>query len=168
MKQLIFLTILASLSSCWPTSISFKDTGSMPESWKTFSVGSLENNAANAPINYPSLLSDELRDGIQNNTHLKLANKDQGEVRIEGVITNYSINPIALQLGDNAAKNRLTINTDFKIIISSPKEEEMTISCARFADYNSSSDISAIESNLLKEINKQIVQDLINKLLSNW
>ena len=44
----------------------------------------------------------------------------------------------------------------------------MTISCARFADYNSSSDISAIESNLLKEINKQIVQDLINKLLSNW
>jgi hypothetical protein len=93
---------------------------------------------------------------------------NSGEVRIEGVITSYMISPIAMQPGDNAAKNRLTITSNYKIHILAPKEQEMQASCSRFADYNSDQDLGAIENELLKEINKQIVQDIINKLLSNW
>ncbi len=163
------IIILLSLGSCWPTSISFKDTGSMPEEWKTFSISPLENNAPNAPISYSAQLADEIRDGIQNNTRLKLSTTpNSGEIRIEGVITSYSISPIALQPGDNAAKNRLTINSNYKIHILAPKEQEMMVSCSRFSDYNSSQDLGSIETELLKDINKQIVQDIINKLLSNW
>ena len=164
-----FIILLLGLTSCWPTSVSFKDIGSMPEEWKTFSISPLENNAPNAPISYPAQLADEIRDGIQNNTRLKLSTiSNSGEVRIEGVITSYSISPIALQPGDNAAKNRLTINSNYKIHILVPKEQEMTVSCSRFSDYNSSQDIGSVESELLKDINKQVVQDIINKLLSNW
>jgi hypothetical protein len=170
MRNLFCLIVLLyTLGSCWPTSVSFIDTGSMPEEWKTFSINTLENNAPNAPISYPTQLADDIRDGIQNNTRLKLSTvSNSGEVRIEGVITNYSISPIALQPGDNAAKNRLTITSNYKIHILSPKEQEMTVSCARFSDYNSGQDLTSVEGELLKEINKQVVQDIINKLLSNW
>ena len=161
--------ILFTLGSCWPTSISFKDTGSMPEEWKTFSINTLENNAPNAPISYPSLLADDIRDGIQNNTRLKLSTtQNSGEVRIEGIISSYMISPIAMQPGDNAAKNRLTITSNYKIHILVPKEQEMLVNCSRFADYNSDQDLGAVENELLKDINKQVVQDIINKLLSNW
>ena len=164
----LFVAILL-LGSCWPTSVSFKDTGSMPEEWKTFSISPLENNAPNAPISYPGQLADDIRDGIQNNTRLKLSTTpNSGEIRIEGIISSYNISPIALQPGDNAEKNRLTINSNYKIHILAPKEQEMTVSCSRFSDYNSSQDIGNIENELLKDINKQVVQDIINKLLSNW
>jgi len=169
MKFILYLSVLLSLSSCWPTSVSFMDKGSMPEEWKNFSVKTLESNAPNAPLSYAALLSEDLKDGIQNNTKLKLnTTPNSGEVIIEGMVTNYSVSPIAIQAGDEAAQNRLTISTSYTIYIKAPKEEEMKLTSTRFADYNSNSDLSAVESSLITEINKQIVQDVINKLLSNW
>lgn len=165
----IILSITFLLSGCWPSSVSFSDSGSMPIEWKTFYITPLENNAPNCPTNFSSVLSDELRLGIQNNTRLKLSSiPNSGEVRIEGVINNYIVTPVALQAGDNAAKNRLTVSANFKITTLVPKEQEFTLTCNRFADYSSGIDLSTIETDLIKEINKQIVQDVINKLLSNW
>jgi hypothetical protein len=170
MKQLAYIIfVFFLLTSCWPYSISLKDTGSMPPEWKTFSVKTLENNAANAPLNLAPKLSEDLKDGIQNNTRLLLNTKTGlGEVNIEGVITNYSLIPVALQQGDNAAKNRLTITAQFTIFISKPKEQTMKLMSSRFLDYDSNTDLASVEQNLMSQINEQIVQDVINKLLSNW
>jgi hypothetical protein len=170
MKQLAYIIfVFFLLTSCWPYSISLKDTGSMPPEWKTFSVKTLENNAANAPLNLAPKLSEDLKDGIQNNTRLLLNTKTGlGEVNIEGVITNYSLIPVALQQGDNAAKNRLTITAQFTIFISKPKEQTMKFTSSRFLDYDSNTDLASVEQNLMSQINEQIVQDVINKLLSNW
>ncbi|MES2800787.1 MAG: LPS assembly lipoprotein LptE [Bacteroidota bacterium] len=169
LKLLPFLSILFLLGACWPSSISLSDTGGMPAEWQTFSLQTLVNNAANAPNNYSLNLSEQIKDGIQNNTRLTLnPTTGKGEVFIEGTINGYSIMPVALQEGDNAAKNRLTISTQFIIHISAPNEEDMTVSSTRFIDYDSNSDLATVEANLLEEINKQIVQDVINKLLSNW
>lgn len=169
MKFIYLIFIFLSLTSCWPTSVSFQDKGSMPEEWKYFSVKTLEALAPNAPLSYAPNLSEDLKDGIQNNTRLKLAGKAaDAEVQIEGNVTNYLITPIALQAGDIAAKNRLTISTNYTIYIKKPKAEEMKVSSSRFADYDSNSDFNSVETALIAEINKQIVQDVINKLLSNW
>ena len=166
---LFFIIVIFSLTSCWPSSVSFMDKGSMPEEWKIFSIKTIENNAPNAPLSYASLLSEDLKDGIQNNTKLKLnSTPNTGEIRIEGTITNYSISPIAIQADEEAAKNRLTISTSYTIYIKAPKEDEMKLTSTRFSDYDSNIDLSSVESTLIAEINKQIVQDVINKLLSNW
>lgn len=169
MKIGVYTLLFLTLSSCWPSSVSFVDKGSMPEEWKIFSVKTLENNAPNAPLSYPITLSESIKDGVQNNTKLKLnTSPNSGEVQIEGVITNYSVSPIAIQAGDVAAKNRLTVSVNFKIYIKSPKEDEMTVSSTRFSDFDSALDFASVEQELINEINKQIVQDVINKLLSNW
>lgn len=168
MKSISFLLLVFLLASCWPKSVSFRD-GSMPEEWISFSVKTLEVVAPNAPIAYAPTLSESIKDGIQNSTKLILNSKaGGGEVALEGTITNYTVAPIALQPGDNAAKNRLTISVNFIIFITAPTEDKMTLNSTRFADYDSSDDLSAIENELLEEINKQIVQDVINKLFSNW
>lgn len=168
-KSITFLSILFLLSSCWPSSVSLTDSGSMPPEWKTFSVKTLENNAPNAPLNYPVNLSEKLKDGIQNNTRLLLNSEPgKGEILIEGTITNYTITPVALQQGDNAEKNRLTISVQFTIFVNSPKEETMNLTSTRFVDYSSLTDLATQENNLLDEINNQLVQDVVNKILSNW
>ncbi|MGV3631940.1 MAG: LPS assembly lipoprotein LptE [Bacteroidota bacterium] len=169
MRFLLYITLFFCLASCWPSSVSFVDKGSMPEEWLTFSVKTLENNAANAPLSYPARLSEDIKDGVQNNTRLKLNSApNSGEVQIEGTITNYMVSPIAIQEGDLAAKNRLTISVSFKIFTKAPQEDEMSLSATRFFDYDSNQDFTAVEQELITEINKQIVQDVINKLLSNW
>ena len=169
MKYLALFALIALLSSCWPSSVSFVDSGSMPEVWKTFSIKTLENNAPNTPISYAATLSEAIKDGVQNNTRLLLnPTTGKGEIYIEGVITNYSVTPVALQEGDNAQKNRLSISTSFTIFNSAPKEDQMTMTTSRFVDYDSDIDLGSVEATLLEEINTQIVQDVINKLLSNW
>jgi hypothetical protein len=168
MKLIPLFCLLILMGACWPKSVSFRD-GSMPDEWKTFSVKTLEVSAANAPISYAANLTEKIKDGVQNNSKLLLNTKlGAGEVSIEGTISNYLVMPIAIQQGDDAAKNRLTISVNFTIFISKPTEDKMTLTSTRFADYNSDQDLSAIEGQLLNDINTQIVQDIINKLFSNW
>ncbi len=165
----IFFILLFLLSSCWPSSVSFVDNGSMPPEWKTFSVKTLENSAPNTPISYAAQLSEQLKDGVQNNTRLLLnPETGKGEIYIEGKITNYSVVPVAMQEGDNSAKNRLSINAQFTIFVTAPKEDKMIVNSTRFVDYDSNTDLATVERTLLEDINNQIVQDVINKLLSNW
>lgn len=168
MKFLTIISLFFVLTSCWPTSVSFVD-GSMPPEWKTFHVDNLENNAPNTPLSYSTTLSESIRDGVQNNTSLLInSDADKAEVNITGTISSYTITPVALQEGDNAAKNRLTVSVQFEIFISKPEEDEMTLTSSRFVDYDVSTDISIVETELLAEVNEQIVQDVINKLMSNW
>ncbi len=170
MKFIYFTSLIILLTSCWPKSVSFQD-GSTPEEWKTFTVKTLELTAPNAPISYSTLLSEKIKSEVQNRSKLVLSpnpKKDLPEVSIEGNINNYVITPIAIQPGENAAKNRLTITVNFTIFISKPTEDKMILTSSRFADYDSNTDLSTIENQLLDEINKLIVQDLINKLFSNW
>jgi hypothetical protein len=88
--------------------------------------------------------------------------------QLSGEITGYSVNPIAIQNGDNAAKNRLTVSVQFTILTTLPKNEEQKLSITRFADFDASTNFSAVESQLLATINEQVIQDVINKLQSNW
>jgi hypothetical protein len=169
MKIVAVLLLFSLLSSCWPTSLSFMDKGSMPESWKTFSIKTLEINAANCPLSYSPALTEKLKDGIQNNTRLALNTRlGKGEVNIEGLISSYNVMPLAIQGNDNASQNRLTISVQFSIFISEPKEDIINLTATRFADFSASTNLSAVESQLVDEISEQIVQDVINKLLSNW
>ncbi|MDG1346572.1 MAG: LptE family protein [Crocinitomicaceae bacterium] len=162
---ILFLGVLA--TSCWPSRFTFVD-GNMPEEWKTFTVKTLDNNSATAPNSYSSQLTEALRDGIQNNTTLLLNPGNSAEVNIEGVVNGYNVSPIALQPGDVAAKNRLTINANFTIFITKPEEDKMTISLSKFMDFDSNKDISSVESQLIEEINAQMVQDVVAKLMSGW
>ena len=44
----------------------------------------------------------------------------------------------------------------------------MPLSVSRFADFESNVNLASVETQLIEEINDQIAQDVINKLLSNW
>lgn len=168
MKLFYFIALSVLLTSCWPTSVSFRDN-SMPPEWKNFFLITLDNEAPNTPLSYPANLSEQLKDGVQNNTRLLLANnQDSSQVIISGVVAQYSVDPVAIQDGDVAAQNRLTVRVNFQIDITAPEVDQKTLTATRFVDYDASTDLGIVETELLNTVNEQIVQDLINKLLSNW
>jgi hypothetical protein len=169
MRYLSILSLVFLLCGCWPSSVGFTDTGGMPEQWKTFHIITLQNNAPTCPLNYPAALTEAIKDGIQNNTRLGLATKNtDAQVQMEGMIQGYSVSPIALQNGDNAAKNRLTLTVQFTINTTVPKADQMQFNITRFADFDATTNLASVESELLTTLNEQMVQDIINKLMSNW
>jgi len=167
-KITLFFIVAIFLNSCWPSSIGFRDSGSMPEEWKSFTVEMIENSAPNCPLSYGPILTEILKDGIQNNTRLILNTEGEGELVLTGRIADYNVAPIAIQANDNATQNRLTIRVQFELIINSPENQNVKFSSTRFADFDSNVNLASVESQLIDDINAQISQDVINKLLSNW
>ena len=161
--------ILTSLTACWPTVFLSPNDNSYPEECKQFYIFPIEVASPTAPSNYGANLSEQLRSGLQNNTKLKLANKlEDAQVQITGVIRSYSTAPSAIQQNDQVAQNRLTVSVQFTIVTPSKGLEEMQLVSTRFADYPANTSLVDVENQLLEEINQQVTQDLINKLLSNW
>jgi outer membrane lipopolysaccharide assembly protein LptE/RlpB len=161
--------LLLLLAACWPTSFSFRD-GSVPEEWKRFMVETLESEAANAPISYAPELTEELKDAIQNRVGIKLVSseKDDPQLIISGVVRNYDVAPVAVQGNDIAAKNRLTVSAFFEIFVLAPEEDVMQVRANRFVDFDANVDVGSVQAQLFEEINEQIIQDVLNKLLENW
>lgn len=168
MKYMFFIPLLL-FTSCWPTSVSFRD-GSVPPEWKRFMVSTLESNAANAPINYAPDLTEEIKDAIQNRVGLSLVSSanDDPQVTVSGLVQSYDVTQLSLQDNSADVKNRLTIRANFEFFISEPEEDVMKLSVSRFADFDATQDVGSIQSQLFEEINDQIIQDVLNKLLSNW
>jgi hypothetical protein len=165
----IIIVVLGIFSSCYPTSISFRDN-SIDPNLKTFSVINFELAAPNAPVSYPITFTEFLKDGILANTKLKLLKSGDADCHLifSGEVTDYLIQPVSIQ-GDNvAAQNRLTIGLRIEIENTLDPDKSIEFRPRRFADYNSDQDINAIESQLLAEINEQLLQDILNKLQSDW
>lgn len=165
----LFACLLLLFSACWPTVFLNPRDKSFPEEWKKFYVNPIEVTTATAPTSYGASLSEQMRTGIQNNTSLKLATKaDDAQVEISSVVTSYSTTPVAVQQGDQTTQNQLTVNVQVTITTPTKGLEEIKFNASRFAVYSADKQLVDVEQELLPTINQQIVQDVINKLLSNW
>jgi hypothetical protein len=162
MRTLGYIFIVLGLHSCF--SYSFVD-GSIDA--KTFSVSIFEEQAANAPVGYGGQFTDFLKNYIIGRTKLKLVNTD-ADISISGKITGYNTSPIAVQANENASLTRLTVSMYVSVNNVIKPEESFEQTFSQFEDYNSSTDLSSIETELLDIINQKIAQDIVNALSSNW
>lgn len=158
----LYILFLLSFSSC--VSYSVLDASIDAEN---FSVNIFEEQAANAPVGYGAQFTEYLKDFVIGRSSLKLLNKS-ADINISGTITSYSVLPVAVQGNQTTAQNRLTISIKVSVLnIKTPNESfEQTFS--QFSDFDASTDLSSIESDLLDDINAKLSQDIINKLTSNW
>ena len=98
---------------------------------------------------------------------MDLATRD-GDLQFDGSITGYKVTSVAIQGNETAALNRLTITVKVKFTNTKDKEADFETNFSRYLDYDSSQNLSAIEDELIKDINDQLTQDIFNKAVSNW
>ena len=142
----------------------------MDPNLKFFVVENFDVLAANAPINYPIQFTEFLKDGIVRNTKLKLVPVDDESKQLifRGEITRYDLNPVSVQTDNQAAQTRLSIGMKVSIENLYDEEKSMDFNLVRFADFSSDLDFSTMEAQLLENINEQLLQDILNKLQSDW
>lgn len=165
MKKIFFFCLLL-LSSC-KIHYSFSGASVSPDV-KTVAIQTFRNNASLAPPTLPQTLNEALKDIFTSQTNLGIVSKS-GDLNFEGEITNYLTAPVAIQAGsDQPALNRLTITVSVKFTNLKDEKQNFESSFSRYADYPSSQSLTAVQGQLIDDINKQLVQDIFNKAMINW
>lgn len=134
---------------------------------KTINISVFPNRA---PLIQPALsqtFTDKLKDKFISQTHLQQVT-GESDLRLEGYISDYRTNPVAIQGTETAALNRLTITIQVKF--TNEKDPKMSFDSpfSRYADYDATKNLVEVEMTLIDEINRQIVDDIFNRAVSNW
>lgn len=166
--SVVFAVATVNTKSCSLTTNPIKGNSPYGDT-TTVRVAAFTNNASLAKATLPQTMAEALRDAIQSQTKMNLVPRG-GDLVYEGTITGYSISPVSIQAGTNqtAALNRLTIIVSVKFTDTHDETKSFETSFSRFADYNSTQNLSAVEDELIKDISAQLVQDILNRSINNW
>ena len=164
MRKLIHIFICIALVGCESLEYSMLDGSIDAES---FSVEIFEEQAANAPAGYGISYTEYLRDFIVSRSKLKLT-AEEADIEISGKISKYFTSPVSIQSDENAATNRLTISIEVSVINNKDEKQSFERNFSQFSDYDASLDLSAVEDELIEDINEKLSQDIVNQLSSNW
>lgn len=166
---LFFLTCILMLSifNFATCKYSFKDTSPIPQEVKTFRVNYLENKAQYINTQLSPQLTERLKQKIINTTRLRQTNDDDAHYDISGYVSQYYTSTISIT-GNNSSGNRLTVgfHLTFKNTLDEKKNFETDLN--RTFDFPATQSLTQAESTLNNEIVKNIVDEIFNKIFSNW
>jgi hypothetical protein len=158
------LFLLIGFQSC----ISYSFTGaSIPVDAKTISIDYIDNQAQLVVPTLSEDLTTAIRDRFTSQTSLELINRN-GDLQIEGVITQYNTMPQAITGNETAALNRLTIAVKIKFTNTIEPDKNYETTFSRYEDYDSSQDLASVQEGLIATINEMLVDDIFNKAVVNW
>lgn len=168
MKQLIrvsfIISFILSLAGCGV--YSFTGASISPEV-KTVSIDFFPAYAPLAPPIAGQLFTEDLKDIFLSQTNLVLVQTD-GDLQFEGAITNYTTAPVAIQGNETAALTRVSMTVKVKFTNQKEEGQDFETTFTRFEDFETTTDLSSVEEELLNSINDQLVQDIFNKSVTNW
>ncbi|MBI1192681.1 MAG: hypothetical protein GC205_05845 [Bacteroidetes bacterium] len=141
---------------------------SFPPELKSVSIENFDNTSSFAVPGLSQRFTEALRDKFTRETNLFVSDEPGGEWTFSGAITRYAITPIAPTGDELTALNRLTITVAVDFENTLQEESGWSSSFSRFADYESSSQLGDVQDGLIDDINLQLVQDVFNKVASNW
>lgn len=140
---------------------------SVPENVNTASVQYFENRA---PLINPLLsqtFTEALKDRITSESRLVI-NDEVGDVDFSGEITGYDLRPMAIQANAISAETRMTITVRVRYRNFKNPQQNWESSFSAYADFESSQNITAIESELVSDIVDQITENIFNRAFSDW
>jgi Lipopolysaccharide-assembly len=158
------MAVLVMVSSC---EVRYSMTGGQFSGAKTFSVDLFKTQTALASPIYAQQLTESFKSLLLSQSPLKLAEND-GELQYQGFITEYRVTPVAIQGNETASLNRLTISVKLKYTNTLEPELSFDKTFSKFADFDATSDLSAVQSSLWETINDQLMQEFYNSSVGNW
>lgn len=147
---------------------SYSFTGaSISPNVKSISVIYLPNNSLLVQPTLSRKLTEAIRDKFTNQSSLSLVAKN-GDLNIEGEITGYTTEPIAITGEQQAAMQRLKITVNIRFTNKMDEKQDFETSFSRYQDYNSGTRLADVEESLIDQINEELAQDIFNKAVVNW
>ena len=167
MRQLLACILLVFAISIYGCGVYSFTGASIAPDVKTVTIQYFQNRASIIEPTLSQKFTEKLKDKFVSQTSLRVV-ESNADLLFEGQISDYRTQPIAIQGDQTAAQNRLTITVNVKFSNIKDNKQNFETSFSRFADYPSDKSLNEVEQNLIEEINKQLVDDIFNKAVSNW
>lgn len=163
LASLLLLSVF-NFSTC---SYGFKDVAPIPTEVKTFRVNYLENKAQYVNTQLSPQLTERLKQKIIGTTRLRQTNNDDAHYDISGFVSQYYATTIAIS-NNTSSGNRL--NVGFHLIFRNTLDDSKSFETdlTRTFDFPSSQSLADAERSLNEEIIKNLVDEIFNKIFSNW
>lgn len=140
---------------------------SIPAEAKTISVQYFQNNAQLVNPLLSNTITTTLNDLFVNQTTLQSVAQN-GDLSIEGEITNYVTAPVAITGNQTAALNRLTITVNVRFFNKYDESKNFEQKFSQYEDYPSNQDLNAVQETLVETIVNNLCVDIFNKAVVNW
>jgi Lipopolysaccharide-assembly len=167
-RNVIFFTAIAVLllleNGC---KVSYSFTGASTEGLNTVSIQYFQNRASLVQPGLSQTLTDALIDKCKSQTNLGIVN-GLGDSSFEGEISDYNTKPLTVSADAQAAVNRFTISVKVKFTNSVNPDNSFEQTFSRYADYDSTLELSQVESELTEDIIELLVEDIFNRAFVNW
>jgi hypothetical protein len=161
------LSLLVSVSLIIACSGGYSFTGGDVGEAKTYSVYRFPNQAKLINPNLSIQFTENLKQEILEQTPLQLVERG-GDLEFSGSITGYAVTVGAPQGDETNSQNRLTVTVKVSYLNNLDTKKNFDQSFSRFRDYDASLSLTAVEDQLVSQINDELAQDIINKALVNW
>ncbi|MCZ4408020.1 LPS assembly lipoprotein LptE [Cryomorphaceae bacterium 1068] len=163
--RISLVLFVVAISGC---TVNYSFTGAdIPADADTFSIQQFQIATPQAAPEYGLVLSESLKDLMLAQTRLDLAEK-RGDLQFEGVVTGYQIGNAAISSEEFTSLNRLTITVKVKYTNTIEKDKSFEKNFSRFVDYDSQQNFSDIETELVEDVNSQLIQDIFDASLGAW
>ncbi|MEP6615869.1 MAG: LPS assembly lipoprotein LptE [Ginsengibacter sp.] len=153
--------------NCATCKYSTRDASPIPQEIKTFRVNYLENKARYVNPQITPQVTERLKQKIIGQTRLRQTNSDDAHYDISGYLSDYSVTTTGIA-NQNASTNRLNVSFHlvFKNTLDQKKDFETEIS--RNYDFDAQLSLPQAEARLGEDIIKNLVDEIFNKIFSNW
>ncbi len=169
-KKIVLIAVMALIiGSIAPScTVSYSFTGAnLSAEVKSYSVYSFPNRARLINPNLSQTFTEALRDKLSRQTSLDELSEN-GDIEFEGQITGYEFKAMSIEKNDASAQTRLTVTIKLKYTNHKVPEDDFEKTFSAFQDYDSSSDISSVEDELVEAIVEDLTEDIFNATIANW
>lgn len=168
MKKLLvfcsFVILSLSLYNCG----SYSFTGGSTGDAKTIQIDFFPNQASLVEPSLSQKFTQDLQDLFLRQTNLSLVSAG-GDLRFEGEITGYRVNPMSATSQQTAAQNRLTITVNVRFYNRLKPEDDFEKQFSFYSDFDANAQLTGgVLDSALQEIIERLTQDIFNASVAKW
>ena len=145
---------------------SFSGTSIQPDV-ETITINYFEYKALKVNPSLSNKITEDLRTQFRKMTRLEQVDID-GDLEIEGEITDYKVEAAAITADEVAARNKLTVTVKITFTNRKYPEDNLTQNFSAYEEYDSTRSLDSVQDALCEEIVKKLIEDIFNATVAQW
>lgn len=165
-RMLLVLLPMLLLAAC---SVSYKFNGASIDYTKTKTIQIVDFPIRSSYVWGPMgpLFNNELKDQFANHTRLQQV-KRNGDLKIEGEITQYSQRNKSVSSEGYSAQTELSITVNVRFTNNTNHSEDFEKQFTATSSYETTRSLASVQEELVTQMVKDLVDQIFNATVANW
>lgn len=113
------------------------------------------------------MFNNELKDIFANNTRLQQVRRN-GDLKIEGEITQYSQRNKGVNADGQSSMAELSMTVNVRFTNNKNHVEDFERQFTATASYETTQQLSAVQEELVRQMSKELTEQIFNATVANW